>query len=251
MLPQIKIVSVRGMISSGTGKRFMRSSSLEVSNLINEMDKDKKVAAIVVEINSPGGSPYPCLEISETILSVKKPVVAWVREYAASGGYWIAAACDYIVASELSHVGSIGVISLRPDFSSLMGMLGIEFDAVSTGPRKLAGMPIVPLTEEEKDDDRNERQGTIDVVQKKFTSFISQRRRLGVDATNAVSNGQLYLGVEALSLGLIDRIGMKEEAVSEAAGRAKVSNYHVSEADLGKRTLLSRLVSGYKRAPIS
>ena len=250
MLSQIKIVPIRGMISAGTGKRFT-SSSIEVSKLLEALERDKRVSAVVVEINSPGGSPYPCMEIADTILEMKKPVVAWVREYAASGGYWVAIACDHVVASELSHVGSIGVISLRPDFSPLLKMFGVEVDAVSTGSSKLAGMPIVPLTDKEKKDDRKERQEMIDVIQRKFTSFVAHRRGLDTDAVNIVSSGKLFLGEEALELGLIDGIGMKRDAVLEAATRAGITKYDVSEAELGKKSLLSKVISGHKRATIS
>jgi protease-4 len=147
-MAKIALVPIKGMVvSEKSAMPSVRAiSSMEIVQLLREIRRNKGIKALVLEINSPGGAPFPCWEIADAIKSIKKPTVAWVREVAASGGYWIASATDSIVASSLSLVGSVGVISIRPDFSELLRKIGIDIDTIASGIHKLFGLPFAPLT---------------------------------------------------------------------------------------------------------
>ena len=96
-------------------------------------EKREAIKEMVFEINSPGGTPFASKEIATCIENMDKPAIAWVREHAASGAYWIASACGEIVAYELSTVGDIGVMSIRPDIGELMKKFGIDVETLKTG----------------------------------------------------------------------------------------------------------------------
>jgi len=180
-----------------------------------------------LEINSPGGTPLPSKEIAEAIKSIGKPTVAWIRETATSGAYWIAAATDAIVADSLSTLGSIGVASIRPDFSEFLKKIGIDVDTVASGIHKLLGLPFKPLSSEEKEEDRKRREEEIKIIQQIFLEGIKEKRSLREDVIEEISSGKTYLGQEAKDLGLIDELGGKEKALEVAAKKANLIRFKV------------------------
>ena len=219
-------------------------SSKEIARLLEKIKKSKRIKALVLEINSPGGRPLPCKEIAEAIKSVGKPTVAWIREAAASGGYWIASATDAIVADRLSILGSIGVASIRPDFSEFLKKLGIDVDTVASGIHKLFGLPFKPLSSQEKEEDRKSRQEDIRIIQQIFLEAIKEKRGLKEEVVKEISSGKTYLGQEAKNLGLIDELGGKEKALEIAAEKANITDFKVvdySERIEKPRTSLRRL----------
>jgi protease-4 len=199
----------------------------ETIRLLEKIKKSKRIKAVVLEINSPGGSPLPCKEIAEAIKSVGRPTVAWVREVAASGGYWIASATDVIVADSLSTVGSVGVASIRPDFSEFLKKLGVDMDTVASGIHKLFGLPFRPLSSQEKQEDRKRREQEISIIQQIFLNGIKEKRQLKAEAVQDISSGKTYLGQEAKDLGLIDELGGRQKALEIAAKRANITSYKV------------------------
>ena len=250
-MAKIALVPIKGVIASEKsplpGMRTV--SSVEIVKLLGEIRRNKGMKALVLEINSPGGTPFPCGEIAEAIKSVNKPTVAWIREVAASGGYWIASATDSIVAGSLSLVGSVGVTSIRPDFSELLKKIGIDIDAVASGIHKLFGFPFTPLTPEEKQEDRQRREEEIKTIQQSFLGEIKGKRQLTDEVTEEISSGKTYLGQEAKNLGLVDELGGREKALEIAAKKANITRYRVADytkkLERPKRWPLARLLGEF------
>jgi len=143
---------------------------------------------------------------------MKKPTVAWIREYATSGAYWIASACDEIIADELSTVGSIGVMSIRPDIGELLKKFGIDIETLKTGIYKGLGLPYEKPTEEERALLKRE----LDEIKDYFLNAIARNRKLDEETLKELSTGKVYLGREAKELGLVDQLGGKELAIKRA-----------------------------------
>jgi protease-4 len=222
------------------------TSSLDIVPLLAEIRRNKAIKALVLEINSPGGTPFSCEEIAQSIKSVDKPTVAWIREVAASGGYWIATAADSIVAGSLSVVGSVGVISIRPNFSELLDKIGIDIDTVASGVHKMLGLPFKPLSPEEKQEDRQRRGEEIRIIQESFIREIQGKRHLREEVIKEISSGKTYLGQEAKELGLVDELGGREKALEIAAKKANITKYKVvdyaKKLERPRRGILSRLL---------
>lgn len=214
---KIAIIPIKGMVISEEAPTSpfpllamtKAISSAEIIPLIENVKKNRRIKGLILEINSPGGRPFPCKEIAECIKSLGKPTVAWIKEYATSGGYWIASSCDSIVADRLSTLGSIGVASIRPDFSELMKKFGIDVETMTSGIYKTFGMPYKKSTPEEKELLKEE----LDTIYKNFIEEVTKNRKLSEEAVKEISTGKIYLGEEAKKLGLIDFLGGKNKAI--------------------------------------
>ena len=221
---KIALLPLSGTVSSDEGgfkSPAPRVNSYRVLHALQEAEKKRSIKAVLLAINSPGGAVYPCTEIAKAITAFPKPTVAWVREYAASGGYMIAASCDHIVAAESSILGSIGAVSLRPDASSLLEKLGVTVDTVSSTPDKQFGLPLGPQTPEE----RNWREGMVNDIYAMFVAYVrSCRPSMTEEQLEKSASGRAFLGKEALELNLIDEIGRYVEALMGAAILAGVTH---------------------------
>jgi protease-4 len=193
--------------------------------------EDDQVKALVLRINSPGGtvtaSDILYHEIKRFKDRRKVPVVASILDVGASGGYYVALAADRIVAHPTTVTGSIGVLMLTVNSSGLLEKIGVSADYITSGPRKDMGSPFRALTPEE----RAIFQDVIDRLYARFVGLIVRERRLDEARVRSFADGRIYTAPEALSLGLVDRIGYLEEAIAlakEAAGTpdAKVVTYH-------------------------
>lgn len=245
---RIALLPIKGVIiseRSPLGGMGM-TSSVEIAQLLGEIRRKKGIKALILEINSPGGSPYACREIAEALKSVGKPVVAWLKEVAASGAYWIASAADVIVADSMSTIGSVGVISIRPDFSKLLNKLGIDMDVVASGAHKTFSLPFKSLTPEEKHEDRQLRKEEIEIIQRSFLDEVKGNRHLTEEAVEQISSGKIYLGEQAKGLGLIDELGGREKAFEFAAQKAGIARYgtmdYTKKLEKHRRKLLARLL---------
>jgi protease-4 len=244
---RIALLPIKGVIiSEETSLPAMRViSSVEIIRLLEGIKKSKAIKALVLEINSPGGTPFPCQEIAEAVKSLGKPTVAWVREMAASGGYWIASSADVIVADSLSTVGSVGVTSIRPDFSELLKKIGIDMNVMASGIQKLFGVPFEPPSEEEK----QRREEEVKLIQHSFMQGIKENRDLKEEVIKEISSGKTYFGQEAKALGLIDELGGKEKAFEIAAKRADIKAYklldYTKKLKRPKKGLLARLLESF------
>ena len=221
---EILIIQIRGVISSQNSDVPFSSAEVNPDNIINSIkkaDEQNNIKAVILEINSPGGTVLASKEIADAVKKLDKPKVALIRDVGASGAYWIASSADKIVADELSITGSIGVISSYLEFSELMEEYGVRYERLVSGEYKDAGSPYKELTSAE----RSLIQSKIDKIDQIFLSQVKENRNL--TKTARIKTGEFFLGIEAKELGLIDYLGNKETAVEVAK---KLSN--IKEAKL-------------------
>ncbi|MBT5924903.1 S49 family peptidase, partial [Candidatus Woesearchaeota archaeon] len=148
----VAIIPIEGIITAN-GASYLGGntiSSQDIVSFIEDADAKSQIKIIVLEINSPGGSPVASDEIAVAIKRTEKPVIALIREVGASGGYWIASATDHIIANRMSITGSIGVISSYLEFSGLMEEYGVGYEQLTAGQFKDMGTPFKKLQDEER-----------------------------------------------------------------------------------------------------
>ena len=211
-------VSIRGPIyASESGKPWERGSE-QWARRIEGLAETKGVKAIVLDINSPGGSVGAVQEIYSRILRVKKEhpsikFVALFGDVAASGGYYLAAACDKIVAHPGSLTGSIGVIFQVSNMEGLFAKIGYKQDPIKSGKHKDIGSPARPMTAEE----RKILQDLIDDAYGQFVQAVADGRHLPVDVVKPLADGRIYSGNQALANHLVDQLGDSHDALMLAA----------------------------------
>ncbi len=191
---------------------------------LDELRRDKNVKAVVVRVNSPGGSAYASEQIWHEIerLKAEKPVVVSMGGYAASGGYYISCGANRIYAEPTTITGSIGIFGLIPDVSELLTQkLGLHFDAVKTNALSDFGTLSRPLSAEEG----RLVQGEIDRGYETFVSRVAAGRNMSVEAVKQIAEGRVWTGEQALSKGLVDELGNLEAAVAHAAEMAELEDY--------------------------
>jgi protease-4 len=180
---------------------------------LKEFAEKAEVKAIVLEINSPGGSVAAVQEIHGQVLRVRresrKPVIALMGDVAASGGYYVAAACDRIVARPGTLTGSIGVIFGGANVEGLFGKLGLRWVSYKSGKHKDIGSPFRPETPEEK----ALLQGIINDAYRQFLEAVAEGRGRSVEAMRPLADGRIYTGSQARELGLVDETGTSEDAL--------------------------------------
>lgn len=221
---KIAIIYATGAINSGEGNEKSIGSTT-TSAAIKQAREDKRVKAIVLRVNSPGGSALASDVIwRETILAkAEKPLVVSMGDYAASGGYYIACAADSIVANPTTLTGSIGVFGLIPNLSKFYkNKLGISIDTVNTG--KYADMGVNrPLSNFEK----NKIQNSIKNIYTTFITHVGEGRGMSTTAVDEIGQGRVWTGYDAKEIGLIDTYGGVEKAIDIAAYLAKIEDYRV------------------------
>ena len=221
---KIAIIYATGAINSGKGDE-KSIGSVSTSAAIKKAREDKKVKAIVLRVNSPGGSALASDVIwRETILAkAEKPLVVSMGDYAASGGYYIACAADSIVANPTTLTGSIGVFGMIPNLSKFYkNKLGITIDTVNTG--KYADMGINrPLSAFEK----NKIQTSIKNIYTTFITHVGEGRNMSTTAVDEIGQGRVWTGYDAKEIGLIDSYGGLEKAIEIAVYLAKIEDYRI------------------------
>lgn len=225
---RIAVLYAYGEIIDGEGMDGQIGGD-KLSRELRELRLDDKVKAVVLRVNSPGGSALASENIWREVDLTKKvkPVIVSMGDYAASGGYYISAAADSIFADPTTLTGSIGVFGMIPNFQRLFNeKLGVHFDAVKTA--KFADMDVDmdrPLTEEEK----TIIQGGVNKIYQVFMKRVADGRKLDVAYVDSIGQGRVWTGKQAVDLKLVDRIATLDEAIKAAAKKAKLDNYRVSE----------------------
>ncbi|MBS3782073.1 MAG: S49 family peptidase [Candidatus Thermoplasmatota archaeon] len=207
---KIAVIPIEGPIMEGPGGllgSFGSSSVSQAEEFLEKIANKSRYKALILQINSPGGSPYKSRSLTRTIERLDMFKVALIEEQCASGAYWLASSCDVIVADKLSSVGGVGTISIRPDFSDFLDRLGIKFDIQSEGKFKDEGMPFSEISEEGKE----HRKKMVSEINALFKSQIKKRR--DIDEGSEVFDGKVYLGKEAKKIGLVDYLGDRKKAV--------------------------------------
>lgn len=220
---RVGLVRVEGVLVAGAGGQFagMTASAEEVAAQLDRARRDPNLRAVVLRINSPGGSAAAAQEITRAIERLRgagKPVVASLGDTAASGGYWIAAAADRIVANPASLTGSIGVIIETANLAELYRKLGIGVDTVKSGPYKDMGSPARPLAPEE----RAIFQSMVNDVYQQFLDVVCAGRHMDRERVRGLADGRVFTGRQALEVGLVDQLGDLHEAIRWAAKAAGV-----------------------------
>lgn len=225
---EIAIYYAVGDIVDGVVAMPSRESVIDAQKVcadLQNLAKDKDVKAVVLRVNSPGGSAYASEQIWHQVMELKKvkPVVVSMGSYAASGGYYISCPANWIVAEPNTLTGSIGIFGMFPDVSGLLReKLGLKFDEVKTNKYALFGTRSRPFTA----DELSHLESYIDRGYKLFRQRVADGRRLKVDQVEQVAQGHVWLGQDALRVGLVDQLGGVEVALRKAAQLAKLTQWH-------------------------
>lgn len=221
--PQIAVVYIQGVLTTGVANGY--ASSDVIVRQLEELRDDENVKAVILRINSPGGSPAAAQEIVEAVekLKEKKPVVASLGDIATSGAYYIAAPCNLIVASPDTMTGSIGAIWVFENRSKYYEDEGIEFTVIKSGEMKDMGADWRALTEEE----RNYAQRIVDDVFNRFLSTVSSYRNVSEEKLMEISDGRVVTGEMAKEIGLVDDFGNLEKCIEIVSDMLKLENPEV------------------------
>ena len=214
--------------------------SNDVCRDLEELAKDDDIKAVVLRVNSGGGSAYASEQIWNAMkkLKAKKPVVVSMGGMAASGGYYISCESNWIVAEPTTLTGSIGIFGMFPDVSELLtNKLGVKFDDVKTNKNATFGTRARPFNDEEM----SYLNMYIQRGYQLFRKRVADGRKLSVDAVEQVAQGHVWLGQDALKIKLVDQLGGLDDAVKKAAELAKTDKYHTASYP-GKADLLEQLM---------
>jgi protease-4 len=191
---------------------------VRVREELKKATKDRKVRALVVRVNTPGGTVTASDIIYRELMlfreETKVPIVAALMDVAASGGYYIALAADRIVAHPTTVTGSIGTIMVTANVEGLLGKIGVATSTFKSAEHKDMGSPFRPLTSEE----RAIFQSVIDELQRQFVAKVVERRRLSEAAARGLADGRIYTAPQALDRRLVDAIGYMPDAIAAARG---------------------------------
>jgi protease-4 len=228
----VAIVRVEGVILSGSPPVSPLGDggaySDQIVEHLEQAQEDASVKAIVLRVNSPGGSVVASDEIYQKMLEVEKPIVVSMGELAASGGYYVSAPADVIMANPATLTGSIGVITQVPNLEELMEKIGVEVVVIKSGIHKDEGSPFREMTEEEE----AIWQAIIDEAYGQFVAIVAEGRDLPEEEVREIADGRIYTGKQAMELGLVDELGNLPEAIDRAAelggieGEPRLVEYH-------------------------
>lgn len=212
---KVAVIYAEGNIIDGNGKQQIAGDRF--AGIIEEVRKDTTVKAVVLRVNSPGGSVLASEKIKAELDLIKEkgiPVIASYGDYAASGGYWISANCDKIYSNATTLTGSIGVFSMIPDISgTLKNKIHINITPVNSNRHAdMYGM-MRPLDKAETD----YMQASVERIYDAFTGLVAEGRNMTVEAVDEIAQGRVWAGCDALEIGLVDEIGTIEDAIIYAA----------------------------------
>jgi protease IV len=229
-------IPIKGIIT--TEGSYSDTVSKDTIELIKEANENPEIKAILFEINSPGGSPVATYEIADAIEKCNKTTVSLIREVGASGAYWIASSTDHIIANPMSITGSIGVIGSYLEFSGLMAKYNVTYERLVSGKYKDSGSPFKKLN----DDERAKMQNELDVIHDYFIEAVSANRNLNYDYVKNFSTGEIFIGSEALKLGLIDELGSFDE--TEGYLEEKLNITKIEYANYERKMTFIDMLSG-------
>jgi len=216
---KVLVISIRGVISDAPRRSVFTTRPSMVQEVVSQLRKaakDSEIKALLLKINSPGGSATASDILYNEILAFKQKtkakVVVAMMDIAASGGYYIALPADHIMAHPTTVTGSVGVLFLSPNVSGLMEKIGVEVNVNKTGKNKDMGSPFRQATAEEKQIITD----MIDQLGKQFLNRIAAHRRIDPRQLEKISSARIFLANDALAMGMVDSIGYLAEAVSQA-----------------------------------
>lgn len=241
---KIALVVVQGEIVDGPGLSGQAGGDT-IFELLEDARRDEEVAAVVLRIDSPGGSVWAAEQIRRAVKNLQaagKPVVASMSNVAASGGYWVAMDADQIWAHETTITGSIGVFGLVPTFDGTLDKLGIHTDGVGTTPLAGAFRLDRPLGA----DARAIIQSSVEKVYRDFIEGVAAGRELAVERVDEIAQGRVWSGVDAHALGLVDQFGGRRDAADAAAALVGLAaDAYVLDERLPTRGFTSEVLSQF------
>lgn len=256
----IGLISIEGVISSSTSGSILTKPRQSFLSQLRAAEQDSSIKALVIRIDSPGGSSGTSQELFQTVLRIRKkgiPVIVSMGDTAASGGYYVASAADYIFANGSTITGSIGVIMEFTNFEELYSKIGVEFEVIKSGIYKDAGHSARSLTPAEEKLFAE----LIHDVWDQFVDDVAQTRGLEREQVEALADGRILTGRQAMEAGLIDEIGGLEEALEKAqeiagiVGPYRITSYqeHLSwfERILSVITNVPHILENLPRSSIS
>jgi protease-4 len=221
---KIALIIARGEIMPGSQPDY-RIGAEDLAELLNRARRDDGIKAVVLRINSGGGSMTASETIRQELLALKaagKPVVVSMGPLAASGAYWIAVEADEIWAESATLTGSIGVFGAFPSFTGSLDAIGVHSDGVATGPRAGALNPARPLPAAEA----RILQLGVNQGYRRFLTIVASQRRMSLNEVKKIAGGRVWSGRQAQTLGLVDHLGSLAEAVAAAAARVGLTPDH-------------------------
>lgn len=205
----IAVIPIEGIIQTNEDSFTPGTKSETIVELIEKAAENDDIKAILLEIDSPGGTPVATDEIATALKETNKTTVAVIRESGASGAYWIATAADRIFANRMSVTGSIGVQASRLEFAGLIADYNITYRRLTAGRLKDTGSRFRDMTPEEQ----QLFQGILDSLHNEFIKAVAENRHLSEEYVRGLATGFVYLGSEAKELKLIDELGGKSDAI--------------------------------------
>lgn len=224
----VAVIRVDGVIA-GTGDYYSGYITPEYFlDRLKRAVEDENVKAIVLRVDSPGGTVAASEEIAEYVRTCKKPIIVSIGDVGASGAYMISSQADQIWANPGSSVGSIGVIAEIPNASELLDKVGVEFQVITAGKNKDTGSPFRPLKKEE----RALIQGEVNEAYDQFIDIVAKGRKMDRSEVESLATGWTWSGEKAKQLKLIDEIGTYQQALDAAAKRGGIKgDYEVVNYD--------------------
>ena len=221
----IAVVVAKGTILDGTQSPGTIGGD-STARLLRKARLDDNVKAVVMHVDSPGGSAFASEIIRQEVEELRhagKPVVALMGTYAASGGYWISASADKIIASPSTITGSIGIFGMLMTYEESLAYLGVYSDGVQT-----TEFGFNSLAKTLPDSLGNLIQRNIERGYEKFITLVAENRNMTLEQVDSIAQGRVWIGTTALELGLVDELGSLNEALSSAAGLAELTDYEVT-----------------------
>jgi protease IV len=222
---EVGVIVAQGMILMGNQPRGTIGAD-SLSALIRQARSDDRIRALVLRIDSPGGTAFGSELIRhelELTQMAGKPVVVSMAGTAASGGYWVSATADEIWASPTTITGSIGIFGMVPTFEDTLSEIGVHRDGVGTTPLSLGADPLGGLNEDMK----TVIQANLEFGYQRFVNLVARGRDMALEQATSLSQGQVWSGRQAAELGLVDHLGGLEDAIAAAAGLADIEVYEV------------------------
>lgn len=223
---KIAVIKIHGEIVTDTSTDPSTVSAATIKEMIQKAHDDSRVRAVVLDIDSPGGSVVAASQIYDALRSLHKPIVAlYSGELAASGGLYVSMAADKIVSYPETLTGSIGVIAQFVDVSQLMQKYGVSVNTIKSGQYKDIGSYSRPMTDAE----RTMLQGLINESYNRFVEIIASSRHMSTEKVKTFADGRIYSGRDAKVLGMVDELGDMTTAESLAKGLANIQDDQLVE----------------------
>ncbi|ASA56789.1 signal peptide peptidase SppA [Vibrio gazogenes] len=246
---EIAVIVASGTIMDGNQPRGEAIGSENISVLLREARNDPHIKAVVLRVDSPGGSASASEVIRSEIDALKasgKPVVVSMSSLAASGGYWLSTSADQIVAQPTTLTGSIGIFSVLATFEHSLDRIGVSTDGVGTTP--FSGQGVATGL---SDGTKQALQLTIEHGYQRFISLVAEHRHLSLQDVDKVAQGHVWTGQDALKFGLVDKMGDFDDAVALAAKLAKVDDYQLDWLEEPVSTMQKLLIGLFSEARVS